>query len=117
MAAIGYADTTGKTGVCIATSGPCNNLITGLADAVGIPSLLLSPVRYPHRLSLSATFQEWIFWVVVSLHQHSFLVQSLEELPRIMAERLTSPALVVWSVWSIFKISVSQRSGTVVHHC
>lgn len=32
MAAIGYARATGKTGVCIATSGPgATNLITGLA--------------------------------------------------------------------------------------
>ncbi len=30
MAAIGYARSTGKTGVCIATSGPrATNLITG----------------------------------------------------------------------------------------
>lgn len=35
MAAIGYAGATGKTGVCIATSGPgATNLITGLADAL-----------------------------------------------------------------------------------
>lgn len=35
MAAIGYARATGKTGVCIATSGPgATNLITGLADAL-----------------------------------------------------------------------------------
>ena len=35
MAAIGYARATGKTGVCIATSGPgATNLITGLADGL-----------------------------------------------------------------------------------
>ncbi len=35
MAAIGYARATGKTGVCIATSGPgATNLITGTADAL-----------------------------------------------------------------------------------
>jgi len=35
IAAIGYARATGKTGVCIATSGPgATNLITGLADAM-----------------------------------------------------------------------------------
>jgi acetolactate synthase I/II/III large subunit len=35
MAAIGYARSTGKVGVCIATSGPgATNLITGLADAL-----------------------------------------------------------------------------------
>lgn len=35
IAAIGYARSTSKTGVCIATSGPgATNLITGLADAL-----------------------------------------------------------------------------------
>ena len=35
MAAIGYARSAGKVGVCIATSGPgATNLITGLADAL-----------------------------------------------------------------------------------
>lgn len=35
MAAIGYARSSGKVGVCIATSGPgAANLITGLGDAL-----------------------------------------------------------------------------------
>jgi acetolactate synthase-1/2/3 large subunit len=35
FAAEGYAKTTGKVGVCIATSGPgATNLVTGLADAM-----------------------------------------------------------------------------------
>ena len=34
IAAIGYARSTGKVGVCVATSGPgATNLITGLGDA------------------------------------------------------------------------------------
>ena len=34
IAAIGYARSTGKVGVCIATSGPgATNLVTGLGDA------------------------------------------------------------------------------------
>jgi thiamine pyrophosphate-dependent acetolactate synthase large subunit-like protein len=35
FAAEGYAKTTGRVGVCIATSGPgATNLVTGLADAM-----------------------------------------------------------------------------------
>ena len=40
-AADGYARVTGKTGVCIATSGPgATNLVTGIAN--GISTLILS---------------------------------------------------------------------------
>lgn len=53
MAAIGYARATGKTGVCIATSGPgATNLITGLADALldSIPIVAITgQVAHLHR--------------------------------------------------------------------
>lgn len=64
MAAIGYARATGKTGVCIATSGPgATNLITGLADALLDSILLLpSPVKCPHRLSARTHFRKWMSW-------------------------------------------------------
>lgn len=55
MAAIGYARSSGKVGVCIATSGPgATNLITGLADAlldsipiVAITGQVASPLSVP----------------------------------------------------------------------
>ena len=38
IAAIGYARSTGKVGVCVATSGPgATNLVTGLGDAFADP--------------------------------------------------------------------------------
>ncbi|KIG22664.1 ACT domain-containing protein [Haemophilus influenzae] len=48
MAAIGYARSTGKVGVCIATSGPgATNLVTGLGDAMmdSIPVVTIEPWR------------------------------------------------------------------------
>ena len=50
MAAIGYARATGKTGVCIATSGPgATNLITGLADG----NVIWCDVRFLFMLFLN----------------------------------------------------------------
>lgn len=48
IAAIGYARSTGKVGVCIATSGPgATNLVTGLGDAMmdSIPVVTIEPWR------------------------------------------------------------------------
>ena len=50
MAAIGYARATGKTGVCIATSGPgATNLVTGLATANYDSVPLVCFTGYRHR--------------------------------------------------------------------
>ena len=54
MAAIGYARATGKTGVCMATSGPgATNLITGLADALldSVPVVAITGQVWPLRSS------------------------------------------------------------------
>ncbi|EHZ2381027.1 acetolactate synthase 2 catalytic subunit [Salmonella enterica] len=86
MAAIGYARSTGKTGVCIATSGPgATNLITGLADALldSVPVVAITGQVSAPFIGTDA-FQE--VDVLGLCTKHSFLVQSLAELPRIMAE-------------------------------
>lgn len=89
MAAIGYARSTGKTGVCMATSGPgATNLITGLADAL-LDSVPVVAVTGQVALPLIGTdaFQEVdVLGLSLACTKHSFLVQSLEELPRVMAE-------------------------------
>ena len=47
IAAIGYARSTGKVGVCVATSGPgATNLITGLGDAFA-DSVPLVGIHWP----------------------------------------------------------------------
>jgi acetolactate synthase-1/2/3 large subunit len=89
MAAIGYARATGKTGVCIATSGPgATNLLTGLADALldSVPVVAITgQVAAP--LIGSDAFQEVdVLGLSLACTKHSFLVPSLDELPRIMAE-------------------------------
>ena len=89
MAAIGFARATGKTGVCMATSGPgATNLITGLADAL-LDSVPVVAITGQVALPLMGTdaFQEVdVLGLSLACTKHSFLVQSLEELPRVMAE-------------------------------
>src|SRR5690348_16152683 len=88
-AATGYAQATGKVGVCIATSGPgATNLVTPIADAY-MDSVAM--VAITGQVSSGAigsdAFQEAdIHGITLPITKHNYLVQSAEELPRIMAE-------------------------------
>jgi acetolactate synthase-1/2/3 large subunit len=92
MAAIGYARATGKTGVCIATSGPgATNLITGLADALldSVPVVAITGQVASPFIGTDAFQEVDVLGMSLSCTKHSFLVQSLEELPQIIAEAFT----------------------------
>ncbi|ENJ7361873.1 acetolactate synthase 2 catalytic subunit [Salmonella enterica] len=89
MAAIGYARSTGKTGVCIATSGPgATNLITGLADALldSVPVVAITGQVSAPFIGTDAFQEVDVLGLSLACTKHSFLVQLLAELPRIMAE-------------------------------
>ncbi|EOC1568440.1 acetolactate synthase 2 catalytic subunit [Cronobacter dublinensis] len=88
MAAIGYARATGKTGVCIATSGPgATNLITGLADALldSVPVVAITGQVAAPLIGTDAFQEVDVLGLSLACTKHSFLVESLEELPEIMA--------------------------------
>lgn len=89
FAAEGYARATGKVGVAIATSGPgATNLVTGIADAK-MDSVPLVCITGQVRTALIGTdaFQETdVFGLTLSLTKWSRLVQSIEELPAVIAE-------------------------------
>ena len=88
-AAIGYARSTGKTGVCIATSGPgATNLITGLADALldSVPVVAITGQVAAPFIGTDAFQEVDVLGLSLACTKHSFLVQSLEELPRVIAE-------------------------------
>ncbi|WP_192459303.1 acetolactate synthase 2 catalytic subunit [Musicola keenii] len=89
MAAIGYARATDKVGVCIATSGPgATNLITGLADALldSVPIVAITG-QVGSALIGTDAFQEIdVLGLSLACTKHSFLVESVDELPEIMAE-------------------------------
>lgn len=103
MAAIGYARATGKVGVCIATSGPgATNLITGLADALldSVPVVAITG-QVGSALIGTDAFQEIdVLGLSLACTKHSFLVESLDALPGIMAEA--------------FAIACSGRPGPVL---
>ena len=92
MAAIGYARATGKTGVCIATSGPgATNLITGLADALldSIPVVAITGQVAAPFIGTDAFQEVDVLGLSLACTKHSFLVESLDELPRVIAEAFT----------------------------
>ena len=89
FAAEGYARSTGKTGVAIATSGPgATNLVTGIADAK-MDSVPLVCITGQVRSILigSDAFQETdVFGMTLPLTKWSRLATSIEEIPEIIAQ-------------------------------
>jgi acetolactate synthase-1/2/3 large subunit len=88
-AATGYAQATGRVGVCMATSGPgATNLVTPIADAymdsVGIVAIT---GQVPRPAIGTDAFQEAdIAGITIPITKHNYLVQNAEELPRVLAE-------------------------------
>src|SRR3974390_1962511 len=89
FAAEGYARTTGKVGVCCATSGPgATNLTTGLVNAMmdSIPIVALTG-QVTSKLIGSDAFQEAdTFGITRSCTKHNFLVKNIADLPRTIHE-------------------------------
>jgi acetolactate synthase-1/2/3 large subunit len=89
FAAQGYARTTGKVGVCCATSGPgATNLVTGLVDAMmdSIPIVAITG-QVTSKLMGSDAFQEAdTFGITRSATKHNFLVKNINELPQVVHE-------------------------------
>src|SRR3982075_2492787 len=89
FAAQGYARSTGKVGVCCATSGPgATNLVTGLVDAMmdSIPIVAITG-QVSTKLIGSDAFQEAdTFGITRSCTKHNYLVKNIGELPAILHE-------------------------------
>jgi acetolactate synthase I/II/III large subunit len=88
-AATGYAQATGRVGVCMATSGPgATNLVTPIADAYmdSVPIVAITG-QVPGPAIGTDAFQEAdIQGITLPITKHNYLVQNGEELPRILAE-------------------------------
>lgn len=88
-AADGYARATGKVGVCFGTSGPgATNLVTGIANAYmdSVP-LVAFTGQVPTALIGGDAFQEAdIIGITRPIVKHSYLVQNVDDLPRIINE-------------------------------
>lgn len=91
LAADGYARTTGKVGVCMATSGPgATNLVTGIANAYmdSIPMLAITG-QVPTSVMGTDAFQEVdIFSMTMAIVKHSYIVRHTDDIPAIVAEAL-----------------------------
>ncbi|MEV4820751.1 acetolactate synthase large subunit [Micromonospora sp. NPDC049274] len=88
-AATGYAQATGKVGVCIATSGPgATNLVTPIADAYMDSVAMVAITGQVARPSIGTdAFQEAdIQGITLPITKHNFLVQTPEEIPQVLAE-------------------------------
>jgi acetolactate synthase I/II/III large subunit len=89
FAAAGFARSTGRVGVCCATSGPgATNLVTGLVDSMmdSIPVVAITG-QVPTKLIGSDAFQEAdTFGITRSCTKHNFLVKTVAELPQVIHE-------------------------------
>ena len=88
-AATGYAQVTGRAGVCIATSGPgATNLVTPLADAQmdSVPVVAITG-QVPSAAIGTDAFQEAdIRGVTMPITKHNYLVTDPREIPKAIAE-------------------------------
>jgi acetolactate synthase-1/2/3 large subunit len=88
-AAEGYAQATGKVGVCMATSGPgATNLVTPIADAYmdSVPLVAITG-QVPSGAIGTDAFQEAdIVGITMPITKHNFLVQHVDDIPRTIAE-------------------------------
>ncbi|MDQ6651088.1 MAG: acetolactate synthase large subunit [Actinomycetota bacterium] len=88
-AATGYAQATGKVGVCMATSGPgATNLVTPIADAyMDSVALVAITGQVPRPAIGTDAFQEAdICGITMPITKHNFLVTRAEDIPRTIAE-------------------------------
>jgi len=88
-AATGYAQVTGRVGVCIATSGPgATNLVTPLADAAmdSVPVVAITG-QVPSLAIGTDAFQEAdIRGITMPFAKHNYLVTDPADIPRAIAE-------------------------------
>ena len=87
-AAEGYASSSGKVGVCIATSGPgATNLVTAIADAYmdSVPLLAITGQVFSTLMGTDAFQEADIVGITMPITKHSFLVRDAADIPGAIA--------------------------------
>ncbi|MCU1419391.1 acetolactate synthase large subunit [Mycetocola sp.] len=87
-AAEGYAASTGKVGVAIATSGPgATNLVTAIMDAHmdSVPLLAITGQVFSNLMGTDAFQEADIVGITMPITKHSFLVTDANEIPATIA--------------------------------
>ncbi|WP_375489053.1 acetolactate synthase large subunit [uncultured Jatrophihabitans sp.] len=88
-AAEGYAQATGRVGVCMATSGPgATNLVTPIADAYmdSVPVVAITGQVGRSFIGTDAFQEADISGITLPITKHNFLVQEAVDIPRVIAE-------------------------------
>ncbi len=88
-AADGYARSTGKVGVCIATSGPgATNLVTGIATAYmdSVPLVVITGNVATSAIGTDAFQEADITGITMPITKHSYLVRDVRDLARTVKE-------------------------------
>jgi acetolactate synthase I/II/III large subunit len=88
-AATGYAQATGKVGVCMATSGPgATNLVTPIADAYmdSVAMVAITGQVASKAIGTDAFQEADICGITMPITKHNFLVTDPAEIPRVIAE-------------------------------
>ena len=104
-AADGYARSTGKTGVVLATSGPgATNLVTGIATAYmdSIPMLIITGNVGRDPIGRDSFQEVYIAGITRPITKHNFVVRDITDLAE--------------TVRVAFKIAQSGRPGPVLVH-
>lgn len=102
-AADGYARSSGKTGVCIATSGPgATNLVTGIATAYmdSVPVVAITGNVTRDLLGLDSFQEVDITGITMPITKHNYIVKDIRDLASILREA--------------FQIANSGRKGPVL---
>ena len=103
FAASGFARSTGRVGVCCATSGPgATNLVTGLTDSMmdSIPIVAITGQVHSKLIGSDAFQEADTFGITRSCTKHNYLVKDIAELPQVVHEA--------------FYIAASGRPGPVL---
>ncbi|TJZ46145.1 acetolactate synthase large subunit [Streptomyces piniterrae] len=88
-AATGYAQATGKVGVCMATSGPgATNLVTPIADAHmdSVPLVAITGQVASKAIGTDAFQEADICGITMPITKHNFLVTDPADIPKTIAE-------------------------------
>lgn len=88
-AADGYARATGKTGVCLATSGPgATNLVTGIATAHmdSVPMVAFTGQVASSLIGNDAFQEANITGITLPITKHNYLIQKAEDIPKSIKE-------------------------------
>ncbi|CAM5493671.1 acetolactate synthase large subunit [Streptomyces californicus] len=88
-AATGYAQATGKVGVCMVTSGPgATNLVTPIADAAmdSVPMVAITGQVASSAIGTDAFQEADICGITMPITKHNFLVTRAEDIAHTIAE-------------------------------